>query len=193
MSLNIFLDYDINKNNTQEKFGHAHYIKFKRSNNTYDSDHILFFDIEKKLIATHQFEINGILIHKYNTWIWSWAMPFIQHKLINYSRKILNYGLDMGTEINDIRKIFFITSRFKIPNQFHVDYINAMSLELIKNQMIFQLQLKISDEIIKKHKFKNLNTISFDSYFQNDIFIEISDNNIIDNKSCISYYLFLNK
>lgn len=192
MSLNIFLDYDINKNNIQAKLGNANYIKFKRSN-THDPDHILFFDSDKKLLASHQFEINGILIHKSNTWIWSWSMPFMQHKMINSSKKILNYGLELGADINDIRKIFFITSRFKIPNQFHVDYINAMSLELIKNQMIFQLQLKVTDEVIKKHKFKNLNTITFDSYFENDVFIDISNNNVIDDKSCISYYLFLNK
>lgn len=192
MSHNILLDYDINKNNIYNKFKNAHYIKFNKSNDKNKPDHISFFDVDKKLIISHQFEINGIFIHKFKTWIWAWSMPFLQQKSIKKSRKILNYGLNLEADITDIRKIFFITSRFRIPNQFHIDYINAMSLELIKNQMIYQLRLKISDDIIKKHKLSKFNIISFELYFQNEMFIDISNDDDGSN-DCITYYLFLEK
>lgn len=187
---NIFLNYDINRNKVYNKFKNAYYIKLNRSENDNESDFILFFDKNKKLIANHKFEINGIYIHKFKTWIWSWAMPYLKQKLIINSRKILNYGLDLGSEINDIRKIFFITSRFRLPNQYNVDYINAISLELVKNQMIYELKLKISDDIIEQKKIKKFDIISFETYFKNNTFIEIYDeNNELNN--CITFYLFV--
>lgn len=187
---NIFLNYDINRNNIYNKFKNSFYIKFNRSKNENDPDFILFFDKNKKLISNHKFEINGIYIHKFKTWIWSWAMPYLKQKMISNSRKILNYGLDLGSDINDIRKIFFITSRFKLPNQYNVDYINAISLELVKNNMIYELKLKISDEIIKQKKIKKFDIITFESFFKDDTYIDITDdNNELNN--CITFYLFI--
>jgi CRISPR/Cas system-associated protein Cas5 (RAMP superfamily) len=70
-------------------------VAFGYNNNTelYDNN-----NIDKKFIYKYHYQLLGTYNTKYKIWLWGWAK--IQ-KNINYSKKLLIYGLELGDKINN--------------------------------------------------------------------------------------------
>lgn len=181
-SFENFLNYDIAKMKINNKLINAHFIKI-------NDDEIIFYNFEKKLIFKSKFEIQNIFVYKFFIWIWSWAMPTLSKNEITMSRSLLNYYLDLPSD--DAEKIFFITSRFKLPNKLYIDHINSCSMNILKNKSIYELKLKISKCEIENHADNLFTPITFKKYFKKDVFINVADEITENVDDWISFFIII--
>jgi hypothetical protein len=138
--------YDKNRETSKKYIKRAKYYKLvggKYSDT--EKTKIFFYDEEKNIINKYSIERLGKYINRYNTWIWSWAEPYINKRDIARSRKILNYGLDLNINHEDpgvknralFLKTELITSRFKITNLAQIEIYIAIASYLSKTPFIF--------------------------------------------------------
>lgn len=122
------------------------YIKFIETISTmrevkYESeseqDKLIFFNKDKKEIATSRFEILGSYSSETEIWTWGWADPSARKKLVSLSRKLLNYGIDISpTPHNYYLKEELITSKFKLNSMVQLDIHIALASYLSKSPLI---------------------------------------------------------
>lgn len=136
-SLKYFDGLQENIKNYTKKFK---YIKVTHAKNDLEYNKMHFYDENKKLVIESDYEILGIYFIKPGLWVWSWAVPTNYFNLANTSRKILNYGLDMVPNIEDLLiRSELITSRFRITNSIQLDIHLALAVYLSKIPFLMQL------------------------------------------------------
>lgn len=153
---NIFDDYDAKSNIIKTKLADASYIKIE--NNENDVDMIYFYDGNDNIIYKSKFQYNGFYINNEKCWIWAWSIWSLSSTMTDISKKLLFYGLELKK--TDLLKLFFITSRFKLPNKFHLDYLNAVCLNYTKFEgYMYELQQDIDDYYFNNYmRTKNIPT-----------------------------------
>jgi hypothetical protein len=173
-SINIFSKaleyYDINKEKYIEFNNKINFIKFKKGKNDYDHNIIEFYDVEKKKIHSSRYEILGSFNNSSRNWIWAWSDTRLNPNTIFLSKKILNYGLDLESNSDNMFiKNELITGEFIINNNLQLDLHVSIASYLSKKPFIFYYKItkKIDDDLI------NINN---------------KDNN---EKNFIEYYLFI--
>ncbi len=188
-SINIFSKaleyYDLNKEKYIEFKNKINYIKFKKGKNDYDHNIIEFYDVEKKKIHSSRYEILGSFNNSSKNWIWAWSDIRLNPNTIFLSKKILNYGLDLESNSDNMFiKNELITGEFVINNNLQLDLHISIASYLSKKPLIFF------------YKKESINTQNLDDDLIN---INNKDNNLINinNKDNNSkdfidyYYLFI--
>lgn len=125
--------YDNNKYKYYDKVKSFKYYSFDYKEKT-----ITFYNKKKDKIYETKYELIGKFINYSNIWIWAWSDGRQNKELINTSRKILNYALDLD-EKNELLKTELITSRIQISSPIQIDIHLALASFLSKQPFIFQL------------------------------------------------------
>jgi predicted nucleic acid-binding protein len=152
------LEY-LDKNN-QENYDVVRKFKYYTVDN--QKSIIIFYDKNKKRILSSKYEIIGKYILDTNVWIWGWAISEISKNLINISRKVLNYALDLDKNMTEL-KSELITSRYRITSPIQIDIHTAISAYLSKQKYIVKINYEINNNNIKqdedmiriKHRINN--------------------------------------
>ena len=107
---------------------------------------IEFTDKEKNILLTSEFEYIGIYYPKMKVWSWPWAVPGTNKNDTYLSRKILEYGLDISSDVLLGLKMELITSRFFVTDAVQVDIHLAVSAYLLKNPYIYQHVIRVDED-----------------------------------------------
>lgn len=138
-------DYDKYQTKYKSLFDKVTSIKTEPSKSDIKKSTITLYSKEKKIL-TANYEICGIYLNKYKTWIWSWAITTINKNESFKSRKILEYGLNITTDnfknrkevyLKDLLKIQLVTSRIKISSSIQLLIHISLAGYLSKNPIIF--------------------------------------------------------
>jgi hypothetical protein len=152
---NSLIYYDTNYEKYSKKILKYKYISVDPNlKNNYERDKLNFYDKDKNLIFTSEYEHLGIFDTGSHIWTWAWATPFLRKNNITLSRKILNYGFDLESEENVFLKTELITSRFIISDNAQLDIHVAIASYISKKPTIFKLIIstKEKDKIYYKIK-----------------------------------------
>ena len=116
-----------------------------------EKNKILFFDKNSKKLLESEYEVIGIFYKKYNTWIWSWAIPSLSKNQILTSRKLLSYALDIDLNQDNNKQFEYIkselvTSRSKINSKLQLDIYLALVSYLSKKKFIYKQRYYINNQ-----------------------------------------------
>jgi hypothetical protein len=125
--------YDNNQYKYYDKINNFKYYSINQN-----KKNIIFYNKKKEKIYESEYELIGKYINYSNIWIWAWADSRQKKELINTSRKILNYGLDLD-ENNELLKTELITSRIQITTPIQIDIHTSLASFLSKQPFIFKL------------------------------------------------------
>ena len=123
-----------------EKYGpflkKAKYMKLFVGNNN-EPDYLQLYDAKKNKIVSSKYEVIGSFNNISHTWTWAWSLPHLKKSTISISKKIINYGIDLGPE-SLFLKTELITSRFRITNPIQLDIHIALASYLSKQKVVFK-------------------------------------------------------
>ncbi|MBA42841.1 MAG: hypothetical protein CMF62_02390 [Magnetococcales bacterium] len=165
--------YDDNNDKTSETLKNARYFTTEKTTKDLSRNKITFYNENKIEIFNSEYEIIALYNNTSKLWTWSWSVPLLSKNSTYTSRKILNYGLDLG-EKNLALKAELITSRFRISNPIQIDIHCAISSYLSKIPMIYELKFSENQE-----------------YENNDNKNFFNIKEIDENIQYVSYYVFL--
>ena len=116
-----------------------------------EKNKILFFDKNSKKLLESEYEVIGIFYKKYNTWIWSWAIPGLSKNQVLTSRKLLDYALDIDLNQDNNKQFEYIkselvTSRSKINSKLQLDIYLALVSYLSKKKFIYKQRFYINTD-----------------------------------------------
>ena len=137
------LDYFDNQNNKYKKYLSEDYNLSLEENKIFNKNNETFINIK--------FEVLGIFHHNTKVFFWGWVLPYLSIDETKISRELLNYGLNLDPESNNLEhfylKSLFLNSRIYIENDFDLDLIQSISTYLLKNKLsfIFKGNLKTKD------------------------------------------------
>jgi hypothetical protein len=88
------------------------------------------------------YEIIFYCIDNINTLIWGWSLPYINGKLIQLSKRVLNYGLNMNIDdvLTQYLKFAISNSRIIVPKGKDRDILCGIFLYLTKSLYIYSLK-----------------------------------------------------
>ena len=102
------------------------------------------------------YNILGLFDNTTNIWMWGWMSPIYKNKEIEFSKKLLDYGIKINIDSinqNTLDKLYlktqFTNSRFLLNNKMQLDLHLAISLYLLKDNFDF-----IYSDIIYMNKEK---------------------------------------
>ena len=81
--------YDTNQLKFKKFIAKVKYIKFIDNKNL--TDHIVFYDKNKKKLFDSAYEVMGIFVPQNNMWKWSWSIPNMKNK---YLVTVINSAAD---------------------------------------------------------------------------------------------------
>ena len=168
---------DSNHEKTNQLLKDAIYFKTEDSKIDIKRNQIIFFNNDKIEIYRCEYEIIGIYSSVSRLWTWGWSVPYLSKNSTYTSRKILNYGLDLGPN-QEYLKSELITSRFRITNPIQLDIHTAISSYLSQIPTIFQISKLERDPLTDNQNLK-------------DNFFKITKPKTDD--EYVSYFLFLIK
>lgn len=103
-----------------------------------DKTTITFFDKKKKEISTHKYTYIGKYNPKSKIWIWGWSVSSADKSMIEVSRRVLNYALDLDMKYISL-KSELITSRHQVSSMTQIDILVALTAYLSKCPIIYRL------------------------------------------------------
>jgi hypothetical protein len=137
------LDYYDKQNNKYKK-----YLP-KNTELLLEEKQIIDFKTKKK-IANIEFQVLGVFHNKTNIFIWSWVLPYLSIDLTKTSRELLDYGLKLEPQTNNINhyyiKSLLINSRIYIENDINLELIQAISAYLLKDKLDFIYEYKFGNK-----------------------------------------------
>ena len=168
--------YDNNCEKYNEFINKIKYIK--QINNNQQTDELIFYDKNKKVLLQSPFEILGLYLPNKHLWKWSWSMPTFPKKHTLISRKILEYAFNLNQEDDYLLKSKLINSKINIYNNLQLDIHVAVSSYLGKQPLIF----------------KYYNVIEYDSDYDNDSneYEPVYNEHIVDKDYMIMYLFIMN-
>lgn len=102
------------------------------------------------------YNILGLFDNTTNIWMWGWMSPIYKNREIEFSKKLLDYGIKINIDSinqNTLDKLYlktqFTNSRFLLNNKIQLDLHLAISLYLLKDNFDF-----IYSDIIYMNKEK---------------------------------------
>ena len=135
--LNSLKYYDINNEKYLDFFNKVAYYRILEGNNDMDQHTIIFYDKNKVEFYRTRYEMLGCYYKDIKLWVWGWMLGRKKSEII-ISRKLLNYGLDLGNEF-DFLKMELITSKFRLISDFQLDIHVSIASYISKNPLIFKL------------------------------------------------------
>jgi len=127
------LDYFDNQNSKYKKYLSEEYYLSLKENKIFNKNNETFINIK--------FEVLGIFHHNTKVFFWGWVLPYLSINETKTSRELLNYGLNLDPESNNLEhfylKSLFLNSRIYIENDFDLDLIQSISTYLLKNKLSF--------------------------------------------------------
>lgn len=99
---------------------------------------ITFYDKKKKEIMTYGYNYIGKYSFKNHLWIWGWSVSDANKTLIDISRRVLNYALDLDSKHIQL-KSELITSRHQVTTQTQIEILVALTAYLSKCPLICKL------------------------------------------------------
>lgn len=171
--LNSLKYWDTNNEKYTNFFNKAVYYRILEGSADLDQNKIVFYDKNKVEFYTSRYEILGGYFKDIKLWVWGWVMGNKKNEII-IAKKLLNYGLDLGTEFNFL-KSELITSRFRLTSEFQLDIHVAVASYISKNPLIFKL----------------ITTANEYEYFEDDTPITIHELSRDMNNVKEIYYLYL--
>jgi hypothetical protein len=135
--------YDKNKKMFNNFFKKIHKTETIKNSKDMEKNKLLFYDKDSKLLLESSYEIIGLFYNKYNTWIWSWAIPNLSKNKILISRKLLNYALDIDITQDENKQFKYIkseliTSRTQITSKLQLDIYLSLVSYLSKKRIIYK-------------------------------------------------------
>lgn len=116
---------------------------------------IIFLDDKKKKILETNYEVIGKYIYGDGIWIWGWSVAELDKKIINTSKKVLNYALELDHP-EMAMKSELITSRSRINSPIQIDIHVALTSFLSKQQNVFHFDYYgDTEDIVKIHQKKD--------------------------------------
>jgi hypothetical protein len=98
-------------------------------------------DLNDNKIIDIDYEVLGIFHHDSKVFFWGWVLPFLTNEETKISKELLNYGLSLDPQSNNIDhyylKSLFVNSRIFIENDFNLDLIQSISSYLLKDKYNF--------------------------------------------------------
>ena len=135
--LNSLKYYDINNEKYLNFFNKVAYYRILEGIHDLDQNKIIFYDKNKVEFYRTRYEMLGYYYKDIKLWVWGWVMGRKKSEII-ISRKLLNYGLDLGKEF-DFLKMELITSKFRLISDFQLDIHISIASYISKNPLIFKL------------------------------------------------------
>jgi hypothetical protein len=152
---NSLIYYDTNYEKYSKKILKYKYISVEPNlKNNYEKDKLNFYDKDKKLMFTTEYEHLGIFDTGSHMWTWAWATPFLRKNNITLSRKILNYGFDLESDDNLFLKTELITSRFIISDDTQLDIHIAIASYISKKPAILRFIISTQEKDKTHYKIK---------------------------------------
>jgi hypothetical protein len=161
---------------------------------------IYFFDENAKMTFESDYEIIGKYDIKNKLWTWGWYLFSSNKNIINTSKKILHYGLNLDSTFdNAILKKELITPYININNYMTIEIYIALAQYLSKNEIVYEYL--INEQYINNEKtpeqIKYINELFINNFYTNDEIkiinnIKLFENNIDDKlNNYVAYFLFL--
>ena len=175
-----YLDRNIEKNNDFLK--KIKYISFKWGIN---SPIIFFYDSNKNIIHTSNYEIIGTYIHDYKSWTWAWSVPTYAKKFTYIITDILKYGINLDTDNDNLfLRSELINSRFKISNKIQLEIHTSIAAYLSKKPLVFNyvVDLDLINRLDKKKD--NTDNLTPVRYLSDYDFDNLPENSVVQ-------YLFI--
>lgn len=98
-------------------------------------------DNKDNILLSKHFEILGTFDQQTKVWVWAWMLPYLHLETISLSKKLLDYGLKLEPESNNIDHFYIksqlINSRFLIENNIELDIHLAVVSYLLKDNHLF--------------------------------------------------------
>ena len=135
--------YDTNQLKFKKFIAKVKYIKFIDNKNA--TNHIVFYDKNKKQLFDSAFEVMGIFVPQNNMWKWSWSIPTMKNKFTFISRKILEYAFNLDPQTDYMLRSEFINSKFTVINKIQLDIHVAISSYISKTPFIFRWYAHVPD------------------------------------------------
>lgn len=129
--------YDSNNEKYMKIFEIVKYYNRKDAINDMERPTFTFYDKNKKPLFTSTYEIVGLYHSKSKFWSWSWSIPYFRKNMIQISKKILNYGIDLDPHFGIIKQEL-INSRFEVFNEVQLDIHISIASYLSKQPLIFK-------------------------------------------------------
>jgi hypothetical protein len=104
---------------------------------------------------THKYTYIGKYNTKSNIWIWGWSVSSADKSMIEVSRRVLNYALDLDTKYISL-KSELITSRHQVSTPTQIDILVALTAYLSKCSFIYPL--KYNEVLIEEDLHKVIST-----------------------------------
>jgi len=177
---NAFKYYDKNKEKYHKFISKVKYIIRVSVDNDIEPNIIKFYDKNKKKIFESRYQIIGKYDDNMRMWSWGWHVPIYNKNETKMSTKILQYGLDLSTDLykkdsakNQFLKMILTKSQTFIVNELQLDVHLALASYLAKIPLIFPIYLPIDTKkvidgeyIIINEKFRRT-----DKYYMTYLFI----------------------
>ena len=149
-------NYDIKNEQFKKIINNKEYI-FKKENATLE-----FNNLNKKF----KFNILGIFDYSKKIWIWSWLVPSYSYNHILYTKKLLDYGIKLNPDKEDIDflwiKTQLVNSRFLLDDSLQLDIHLAIISYLLKDNFDFiypvtkQMTKNINDKLLIYYILKEI-------------------------------------
>lgn len=165
--------YDKNMEKYNKFLSKIRYVNFVFYTEDTKKSIIIFYDKDKKEIFKSRYEVLGAYNNTSKTWIWGWSIPNASKNLTFISKKILNYGLDIDdNDENLFLKTELITSRFRITNEIQLEIHIAISSYISKIPLLFNIHI-LPERLMKlnENKFYEINTEKAEKYTMYSFFI----------------------
>jgi len=119
-------------------------LKYKRElvyDDVKNSYVIKFLNIDNNIVFSSKCEIIGKYDLLNGFWLWAWADNDYEGTIMQYSKKILNYGLNIE---NSKLRDHFVNSKIFINSNPQLDVHLALILYILKKQLIVATQKTVS-------------------------------------------------
>jgi len=129
--------------------------KFKYYKINKEETRIYFYDKKKDLILSYKYELIGKYLCNTHIWVWGWSVGEATNKLIDTSKKVLNYAFDLDKRFISLKNEL-ITSRHQISSEIQLDIFSALSAYLSKKSFVYKLndvgEIETDDGLFKISK-----------------------------------------
>lgn len=183
--LNSLKYYDTNNEKYEKFFDRVRYYRLEKSSNELEHNRIIFYDKDRLEFYSSKYEILGCYFREIQLWVWGWLMGNKKNEIV-VSKKLLNYGLDLGTEF-DFLKAELITSRFRILTETLLDIHVSVASYISKNPLVFQFAHEAKSVVVNMNGYL---VDEMNNYDQNVIRIyEVHRNSTTDMPELFFLYL----
>jgi len=136
--LNALKYYDTNSEKYSKIFTKTKYYSLEMTQSDIEHNIIILFDKDKNEIFRSRYEYLGLYYSHLKLWVWGWSIASLQKNEILLSKKILNYGIDLGKDFAFL-KSELITSRFRISDEIQLDIHISIASYIAKNPIICRI------------------------------------------------------